>query len=535
MLERLSRLIAQIPGTQWLVRLVARVPATIHAKLLIAFLVMVVLLIAVGAVGVQALAEVSRRAEEMAKLQRKVGAYRQLQHDATEILYDAADLVYGVASGIVVPRDPVLEETLQKLRQFGGNLDRLQSTTRDEEELLGRGGEEQRALLAIRNDYDQFIDVLTRVIGLIRQRKIADARELHYTHATPLTLSLQLRMNELVNLADVSMMATINASQAAFRSSRWVVIGFALASILLALTLGYVISWSLIGSVREMRGRLEQISSGDFSQRVDVPNRDELGALAGNLNRMTEELGRLYGQLEAASRHKSQFLANMSHELRTPLNAVLGYTELIQDGIYGEVPQKVHDVLGRLQRNGRHLLGLINDVLDLSKIEAGQLPLSLSNYSMKDIVQSVVSATESLAAEKQLALRTSVQPDLPPGRGDERRITQVLMNLVGNAIKFTDAGEVRIQASAQDGEFRVAVADTGLGIGEADQHRIFEEFQQADGSGTRAKSGTGLGLSIARKIVELHGGRVWVESILGKGSTFWFTVPVRVDRQVQSS
>jgi signal transduction histidine kinase len=146
-----------------------------------------------------------------------------------------------------------------------------------------------------------------------------------------------------------------------------------------------------------------------------------------------------------------------------------------------------------------------------------------------------VSATESLAAEKQLALRTSVQPDLPLGRGDERRIIQVLMNLVGNAIKFTDAGEVRIQASARNGEFIVAVADTGPGIGEADQERIFEEFQQADGSSTRAKSGTGLGLSIARKIVELHGGRVGVDSTLGKGATFWFTVPVRVDHDAQSS
>ncbi len=535
MLERLSRLIAQIPAVQWLVRLVARLPATIHAKLLVAFLAMVALLIAVGAVGVQVLAEVNRRGDEMAKLQRKIAAYRQLQHEATEILYDAADLVSGVASGILRPQDPILETTLRKLKHFDASLERLQSSAKEEEQLLGRGGDEHRMLLVVRSDYDQFIQVVTRVIELIRRGKVADARELHYTHAMPLTLSLQLRMNQLVNVVDASMVSSINASQDAYRTSRSVVIGFALASIGLALFLGYVISWSLIGPVRDMRGRLEQISSGDFSQRVEVPNRDELGALAGNLNRMTEELGRLYQQLDAASRHKSQFLANMSHELRTPLNAILGYTELVLDGIYGEVPERIREVVQRLEKNGRHLLGLINDVLDLSKIEAGQLPLALTDYSLKDVVQSVLTATESLAAEKHLALRTSVASDLPLGHGDERRITQVLMNLVGNAIKFTEAGEVKIQASARNGEFVVAVADTGSGIAAADQERIFQEFQQVDGSSTRAKAGTGLGLAIARKIVELHGGRIWVESSLGKGSTFWFVLPVRVDREAASS
>jgi len=240
-------------------------------------------------------------------------------------------------------------------------------------------------------------------------------------------------------------------------------------------------------------------------------------------------------QLEAASRHKSQFLANMSHELRTPLNAILGYTELILDNIYGEVPEKVRDVLNRLQKSGRHLLGLINDVLDLSKIEAGQLVLSLSDYSLKDVVQTITTAVEALAAEKKLALKVTLAPDLPPGHGDERRIAQVLLNLVGNAIKFTEAGEVRVQATLTDGAFLVSVADTGPGIAPADQARIFEEFQQADTSPTRKKGGTGLGLSIARRIVELHGGRLWVESSPGHGSTFRFTLPVRVDHQTGAS
>jgi signal transduction histidine kinase len=248
--------------------------------------------------------------------------------------------------------------------------------------------------------------------------------------------------------------------------------------------------------------------------------------------RLFRELEEKSRELELASRHKSEFLANMSHELRTPLNAVLGYTELVLDSIYGEVPEKIRDVMTRIDKSGRHLLGLINDILDLSKIEAGQLVLSLADYSMKELVQTVFTAVESLAAEKKLALKVDVAADLPRGRGDERRLSQVLLNLVGNALKFTEAGDVRVKAGFEDGQFRVAVADTGPGISPSDQERIFEAFQQVDSSLTRKKGGTGLGLSIARRIVELHGGRLWVESVPGKGSTFSFTVPVRVERQV---
>ncbi|MBV8744452.1 MAG: GAF domain-containing protein, partial [Xanthobacteraceae bacterium] len=239
-------------------------------------------------------------------------------------------------------------------------------------------------------------------------------------------------------------------------------------------------------------------------------------------------------QLEIASQHKSQFLANMSHELRTPLNAILGYTELILDSIYGEPSEKMREVLERLQANGKHLLGLINDVLDLSKIEAGQLTLSLADYSLKDIVHTVFTGVESLATGKKLTLTTDVAPNLPTGHGDERRLAQVLLNLVGNAIKFTDTGEVAIKAATADGSFTVAVRDTGPGIDPADQAKIFEEFQQAGNSATKRKGGTGLGLSIAKRIIEMHGGRLWVESEAGKGSTFAFTIPVQVNRPVTS-
>jgi signal transduction histidine kinase len=248
--------------------------------------------------------------------------------------------------------------------------------------------------------------------------------------------------------------------------------------------------------------------------------------------RLFREIEEKSHEVAEASKHKSQFLANMSHELRTPLNAILGYTELILDNIYGEMPEKARTVLERLEANGRHLLGLINDVLDLSKIEAGQLTLSLDDYSLGDLVHGVVSAVEPLAAEKRLAFKAEVAPDLPVGRGDGRRLSQVLLNLVGNALKFTDQGEVAIRAAATNGAFMIAVCDTGPGIAAADQTKIFEEFQQADSSITRKKGGTGLGLSIAKRIIEMHGGRIWVESERGKGSTFYFTLPVRVEAQV---
>jgi len=238
-------------------------------------------------------------------------------------------------------------------------------------------------------------------------------------------------------------------------------------------------------------------------------------------------------QLEVASKHKSQFLANMSHELRTPLNAILGYTELILDSIYGEAPEKMRAVLERVQTNGKHLLGLINDVLDLSKIEAGQLVLSLNDYSIQDMVQSVYVAVEPLASNKKLSFRIELPRDLPRARGDERRLAQVLLNLVGNAIKFTDTGEVAIAASAADGAYTLAVRDTGPGIAEADQAKIFEEFQQADNSQTKTKGGTGLGLAISKRIVEMHGGKLWVESSPGHGATFSFTVPLRVEKQAE--
>ncbi len=502
---------------QWLPDLIARVRATIHAKLLAAFGAVVLLLMVASALGLSALADVNRRVDEMVGLQRKIAAYRQLNHDTISQLY-------SVATALMKPESSKLDTTLRQLNQFGYDLDRLQYVAGDEKELLER----------VRKDYEEFIRVVSSAIERISAGQVNQGINLQLARATPLADRLERLTNELVNKAESEMVASIETSQAAFLASRKAVLAFAVASVVLALVLGYAISWSIIGPVKQMEARTKEIAAGDFSHRVAVNNRDELGTLAGDLNGMSEQLGQLYGQLEAAnrqleaaSRHKSQFLANMSHELRTPLNAILGYTELIQDKIYGEVPQPIEEVMDRVGKSGRHLLGLINDVLDLSKIEAGQLKLSLQDYAVGDVVATVISAVASLASSKGLALKVDVAQDLPPALGDGQRMSQVLLNLVGNAIKFTDKGEVAIRVTNSNGEFNFAVVDTGPGVPADQRDKIFEEFQQVDSSSTRSKGGTGLGLTISRKIVEMHGGRIGVDSVEGQGSTFWFRVPVK--------
>jgi signal transduction histidine kinase len=491
---------------------VAQVPARVQTKLLVAFLAMVALLIVLGVVGLRVLAETDDRTEDLIRLHRKIAAYRQVQQDTTEQLY-------AVSSALLLSNDRALSSALRQLNQLGYDLERLQFVAKDEADLLGQ----------VRKVHDQFVGIVTQVVDLVRAGHAAEARAMQLAQGA-LADRLERLTNQLVNRAEADMLAGIAASQQSYATSQGVVICLVLGSVVLALALGYAISWSLIGPVTEIEAGLRRIAGGNFSGRVHVANRDELGALAANVNRMWGELGLVYQQLEAANRHKSEFLANTSHELRTPLNAILGYAELIEDNIYGEVPPKIREVLQRIQSNGRHLLGLINDVLDLSKIEAGQLHLSVTTYSMKEVIATVVTATEGLAREKKLALRAIASENLPTGEGDERRITQVLLNLVGNALKFTEAGGVEVRASMENDHFELSVSDTGPGIPPEERERIFEEFHQLDTSTTRTKGGTGLGLAISKKIIEMHGGRIWVESDVGRGSTFHFTLPVRMHK-----
>ena len=495
----------------WLVGLVARVPASVHAKLLAGFLAIVALLIVVGAVGLEEVGSVNRRAEDLVALQRKIAAYRQLQHDTTAQLY-------SVTAALLVPDERTLDGTLRQLNQFGYDLDRLQFVAGDEVELLGR----------VRQDYDEFIKVVTRVIELIRAGRVGEGREVQIAQAGPLADRLERLTNELVNKAEAEMVASIDASHAAFVTARWLVIGFAIGTIVLALGLGYAISWSVIGPVRQMDARLREIAAGDFSRRVDVPNQDELGALAANLNRMSEELGGLYRQLESASRHKSEFLANMSHELRTPLNAVIGFSEVLLDRMFGELSPKQEEYLTDILASGRHLLSLINDILDLSKVEAGRMELELARFDLPAALENALTLVRERASRHGITLGLQVDERLGTFVGDERKLKQVLLNLLSNAVKFTpDGGRVGVAASLVGDSVEVAVSDTGIGIAPEDHGAIFEEFRQVGGDYARKGEGTGLGLSLARRFVELHGGTLRVQSEVGKGSIFTVSLPVR--------
>ena len=276
---------------------------------------------------------------------------------------------------------------------------------------------------------------------------------------------------------------------------------------------------------------LDSLTPGAYTERdIDLvdPVAQQL-ALAIDNTRLFQEVEAKGRQLEVANNHKSQFLAHVSHELRTPLNAILGYTELILDDIYGEVPEKIRTTLQRVEKNGRHLLALINDVLDLSKIDAGSMTLIHADYSMDETVRAAATNVASLAAAKHLALKTEIPSGLPRARGDERRTMQVLLNLLGNAIRFTDSGEVALKLSVSNGVFLVSVTDTGPGIEQSDQDRIFDEFHQSETARVSRKGGSGLGLPISKRFIELQGGQIGVESTPGQGSTFWFTLPIRAE------
>src|SRR6266542_4383103 len=231
-------------------------------------------------------------------------------------------------------------------------------------------------------------------------------------------------------------------------------------------------------------------------------------------------------ELEAANRHKSEFLANMSHELRTPLNAVIGFSEVLLQRMFGELNERQADYLQDIVGSGRHLLSLINDILDLSKIEAGRMELERSSFSLRAALENGITLVRERATSHGIRLALDVQPGLDDIVADERKLKQVIVNLLTNAVKFTpDGGSVSLRATRADEEVRVAVHDTGIGIEPADQERIFEEFQQARRLGEQAREGTGLGLTLSKRIVELHGGRIWVESAPDEGSTFTFAIP----------
>ena len=493
-----------------LVGSVARLPVRVQTKLLIAFLAIVALLIALGAVGLYTLSGVNQRTEELIRSERKIAAYRQVQHDTTSQLY-------SISSALLVSDERTLDSALRQLNQFGYDLERLQFVAKDEIKLLGK----------VREEYDRFIAVVTRVVELIRGGHVEEAREAQLKEARPLANRLERLTNELVNKAEADVVAGIEASGEAYRTSQTIVIAFVVGAIALALILGRTISWSLIGPIREIDARLSEIASGDFTQRVAVGNRDELGALAANVNRTSEQLGDLYRQLEMASEHKSAFLASMSHELRTPLNAIIGYSEMLYEAAQDEGQEEFLPDLAKIRDAGRHLLGLINDILDLSKIEAGKMDLYLEEVDLAGLIEEVRSIVEPLMMANANRLEIVCPATLGMFYTDRTKLKQSLLNLLSNAGKFTHDGRVKLEVRPALTEISFIVSDTGIGMTEEQQGRLFQAFSQADASTTRQYGGTGLGLAISRHFCEMLGGSIAVESAPGRGSTFTITLSDR--------
>ena len=244
--------------------------------------------------------------------------------------------------------------------------------------------------------------------------------------------------------------------------------------------------------------------------------------------RLLNELQRRTQELEVASQHKSEFLANMSHELRTPLNAVIGFSEVLLQRMFGELNAKQDEYLKDIYASGQHLLSLINDILDLSKIEAGRMELAPAPFHLPSALENAVTLVRERAARHGITLDVAIDPALGEIVGDERKVKQVLLNLLSNAVKFTpEGGRISLKAGRPAGAVEIAVTDTGIGIAPADQAVIFEEFRQVGHDETRKQEGTGLGLTLAKKFVELHGGRIWVKSQVGRGSTFTFALPIK--------
>jgi signal transduction histidine kinase len=509
-----------------LVRFVAGIRASLHTKLLGAFLVVTLLVIAMAAVTVYTIATTTRQTRQIEEAHERVDWSQQIEQALARQMHFSA-------LALLSQDEATIAKILRENNRFNENLAKLDAA----------GLPEQHGLVEqVRASQDDAMAVVADMANAIRDGKLGSVTRDLLAKQERLDAEITGRVHRLVD-AEQQRMARLRDSVArANRDSLILTAGFAIAAVLLAWLCGFVISWSFILPVRAAQGFLGRVAAGDFSGRIEVPNGDEFGALAERMNHMSAELHRLdaeqravaaelvrlNAQLAQASKAKSEFLANMSHELRTPLNAILGFTEMIIDELYGAVPHELKEPLADVQVNGRQLLRLINDVLDLAKIEAGRMELALGEYSVQEMVASVRASLRSLAAEKGVEFSTDVPDDLPIAYGDGGRLTQCLMNLAGNALKFTREGRVAIGVALDGGLLTYRVSDTGIGIPPAEIDNVFAEFRQVDATVTRQFGGTGLGLSITKRFVEMHGGTIWVESEVGKGSTFFFRVPLVV-------
>ena len=515
------------PGDNPLVRGVGRLPAKVHTKLVVAFVGTAALVVAVGLLGLRVLGEANERAERLGALRERALAYGKVESYTRELRLLLANnpgsAFLRLNDPRIVPRGREPSDTAIDLAVVNA-LRRIGPDTSASTLGFVPSAEDRRALREIRRKSRQLAVQMERVISAALARSDEQERE-RRNRAHLIAIDLYQTAAALSNRTTAETEALIAENATAYTRSRNQFIGAAVGAMLLALVLGLVLSWSVIAPIRRIDARLAAIASGDFSGHVDVTNRDELGALGANVNRMNDELRRLYQELEEASRHKSELLANMSHELRTPLNAIIGFSQVLRERLFGDLNPKQAEYVDDILSSGYHLLALIDDVLDLSKVEAGQLELHVAPFSLREALEQGVVMVRERAAENGVNVALAPLDGVDVVSGDERRVRQVIFNLLANAVKFSPPGEVVDVSAAQvNGEVLVSVADRGPGIARDDRERIFQEFHQT-AAGLAHHEGTGLGLAVSKRLVDLHGGRIWVDSELGKGSTFVFTLP----------
>jgi len=540
-------------GWASLVRVVARVPLPIRAKQLLGSILVAALLALVAVLGLVALGQSNSRGAQLRRLQQQGGYEQLLLTDATQ-LKQVIDLRLGRIYSLN-DRPSLSDEP--DLRHFDpGSYQRGFLSALDQQ----IGNEFNRLCLdaGVVCDPQSPLPNLHLALTLFAVAPSLDARlsnswplffqvsgssgtpqapfQSEFVQSDHWAASFAAKLGALTRNTQARADGLVAADRSSYSQSRDLLIGAGAGSLLLALALGLLLSDSFVVPLRKTQRRLATIAAGDFTGHVDVSNRDEIGVLAADVNRMNDQLRGLYQELETASRHKSDFLATMSHELRTPLNAIIGFSEMLHEQMFGELNERQLAHVERVLEASEHLLSLINDVLDLAKIEAGEMALELSEVAILDVLRSAISLHSERARHGGVELSLATEPEEITINADGRRIRQIVFNLVSNAVKFTPAGgRVDVSARLDDGQVEVAVADTGPGIAPEDQETIFEEFKQA--TDDKRAEGTGLGLPLARKLVELHGGRLRVESEEGRGSTFRFTLPTNlppVSRRVAS-